>query len=86
MDCNIFIMARSKRKAIYKDKGIRPYWRFVKSRIRQSVRDIARLEDREDYNIPNPKEIINDYDYSDYTFDCEYKYTRSEWEKKLRRK
>lgn len=80
-------MSRSKKKAIYKDKGIRPYWRFVRGRINQDVRSILFLIDKEDYNIANPKEIINDYNYSDYTFDCEYKRTNLKgWREKLTRK
>ena len=80
-------MSRSRKKAIYKDKGIRPYWRFVRGSINNAVRDILHLIDKEDYNIPDPKEIINDYDYSDYTLDYEYRRTESkEWKDKLSRK
>lgn len=79
-------MSRSRKKAIYKDKGVRHYWRFVRGRINQDVRDILSLNDKEDYNITNPKEIICDYIYSDYTFDCEYKKTDSAWREKLTRK
>ncbi len=52
----------------------------------QDIRNILSLSDKEDYNITNPKEIICDYDYSDYTFDCEYKRVDSEWREKLTRK
>ena len=80
-------MSRSKKKAIYKDKGIKPYWRFVRGRINQDIRSILSLIDKEDYNITNPKEIICDYTYSDYTFDCEYRRTElKEWREKLSRK
>lgn len=80
-------MSRSRKKAIYKDKGIRPYWRFVRCRINQDIRSILFLIDKEDYNITNPKEIIRDYTYSDYTFDCEYRRTGlKEWREKLSRK
>jgi hypothetical protein len=80
-------MSRSRKKAIYKDKGIRPYWRHVRRSINNAVRDILHLTDKEDYNIPNPREVVNDYDYSDYTFDCEYKRTElKEWRDKLTRK
>ncbi len=79
-------MSRSRKKAIYKNKGIRPYWRIVRGRINQDIRNILSLSDKEDYNITNPKEIVCDYDYSDYTFDCEYKRVDSEWREKLTRK
>ena len=79
-------MSRSRRKAIYKDKGIRPYWRHVRRSINNAVRDIFHLADKEDYNIPNPREIIDDWEYCDYKFDCEYKQKDSEWKEKLTRK
>lgn len=79
-------MSRSRKKAIYKDKGIRPYWRFVRSSINNSVRGILHLIDKEDYNIPNAREIIDDWEYCDYRFDCEYKCKDSEWKEKLTRK
>lgn len=79
-------MSRSRRKAIYKDKGLRPYWRFVRGGINQAVRSILRLQDKEDYHIPEPKELIDDYRYSDYKIDCEHDWIDHEWRDKLRRK
>lgn len=79
-------MSRSRKKAIYKDKGMRPYWRLVRGRINQDIRNIVSLNDKDDYHITNPREIVCDYDYSDYTFDCEYKRADSEWREKLTRK
>ena len=79
-------MSKSRKKAIYKDKGIRPYWRFVRGRINQDIRNILSLNDKDDYNITNPKEIIDDWEYCDYRFDCEYKCKDSEWKEKLTRK
>ena len=58
-------MSRSKKKAIYKDRGLRSYWKYVRREINNAVRSIIHLIDKEDYSIPDPKEIINDYDYSD---------------------
>ena len=80
-------MSRSRKKAIYKDKGLRPYWKYVRGGINNAVRSILHLIDKEDYSIPDPKEIINDYNYSDYTLDCEYRRTElKEWREKLSRK
>lgn len=79
-------MSRSRKKAIYKDRGLRPYWRYVRSGINKAVRDILYLIDKEDYNIPDPKEIVNDYDYSDYTLNYEYKRVESKEKEKLSRK
>ena len=67
-------MSRSTRKPIIKDrprnhKKSSLYWRSVRSTIKQSIREIAQLEDKEDFEIPNPKEIVNDYNYCDYIFD-----------------
>lgn len=68
-------MSRSYRKAIYKDKGLKKlYWKNVRSRINQVVREIKENPDKE-FEIPDPKQIMNDYDYSDYTID--YEHTRS---------
>lgn len=79
-------MSRSRKKAIYKHRGLRPYWRHVRGGINIAVRDIIRLIDKEDYNIPDPKSIVNDYDYSDYTINCEYRRTEKELKEKLSRK
>lgn len=58
-------MSRSYKLPIIKDKPRNYkksawYWRRVRRVLRQFLY-------REDY-IPEPKEIVNDYDYSDYTF------------------
>ena len=80
-------MSRSRKKAIYKDRGLRPYWKYVRGGINNAVRSILHLIDKEDYSIPDPKEIINDYNYSDYTIDCEYRRTElKDWREKLSRK
>ena len=80
-------MSRSRKKSIYKGRGLKPYWHFVRSRINQSVRGIRDLNDKEDYNIPNSKEIVNDWEYCDYKFNCEYKHKDLKyWKEKLSRK
>lgn len=129
-------MSRSRKKAIYKDKGHRKkdYWRvhrrvnnqILKRNLRSSYKEIYEApvipeidgyyeaivsyqNSRECYeiylenlnvvdsldlehNLKLPKELINDYDYSDYTSDCEFRQisedteTDNEWRKKFRRK
>jgi hypothetical protein len=61
-------MSRSHKKAIIKDrprnnKKSSMYWRVV--------RRVQKLFLRQGKDIPSPKVIYNDYDYSDYTIDCE---------------
>ena len=65
-------MSRSIKQPIYKDKGYRKgdYWRAVRSTINNKVRQILSLNDPDDVVLPNAKEIINDYDYSDYSMDA----------------
>ena len=74
-------MSRSKRLPYYKDKGHK-HANYSKT-IRRVVKHFVRLKysiyafegveyledfDNERINIPNPRTIINDYDYSDYTW------------------
>ena len=72
-------MSRSKRQSIIKDrprnyKKSTAYWRKIR-RIQKIEVDLIKL--KEEIEISNPKEIINDYDYSDYLFrDCGKKYER----------
>ncbi len=62
-------MSRSRRKPIIKDKprneksGAK-YWRAVRRVTKNKVSFLK--EELEDNQIPDPKEIVNDYDYSDY--------------------
>lgn len=66
-------MSRSKKLPWIKDNGGKGmhtlYRRKIKRRIRQAVRDILRLSDVETYDIPNPKTIVNDYNWCDYKFE-----------------
>jgi hypothetical protein len=83
-------MSRSKKLAIIKDKKDNTYWRRIRSRINQIVRQFkdekinrpifhmdndcpedAKILDSED-TIPNPKSLVNDYDYRDYFIDFEF--------------
>ena len=67
----ILIMSRSRKKPIVKDKtGHKWYNRLIKRAVRQVVRQIKYLKDKEDYTIPHLYEKINQYDICDYWFDC----------------
>lgn len=86
-------MSRSKRKAIVKDKGLKClYHKTCRRVIKQSIKRFLK-EDPDIIAIPNPKEIMNDYDYSDYTIDYEYSSwnntsnsSHNDWVEKIRRK
>jgi len=66
-------MSRSKKKAIYKDKGLKKtYHKVVRSNVNQVVRESKKLEDLDEVEIPDEKTIINDYDYCDYSIDAEH--------------
>lgn len=64
-------MSRSKKQPVIKDrprniKKSSKYWRTVRRVINDSVRQM-RYDDLD--ILPEPKEIINDYDYCDYIID-----------------
>lgn len=62
-------MSRSYKKAIVKDRGLKKlYWKIVRRVINERVKKYLNT-DPDDVEIPNPKEIMNDYNYSDYTID-----------------
>lgn len=66
-------MSRSRRKPIVKDrprndKKSSLYWRVVRRVINDKVRQITKSPE-EDVELPEPKEIVNDYDYCDYKID-----------------
>lgn len=71
-------MSRSKRKAIYKDSGVTTaeYWRTIRRIWKQKVDQFYKQENFMywdfDDSLPNPKSLINDYDYCDYIVDYEY--------------
>jgi hypothetical protein len=65
-------MSRSRRQPIVKDrprneKKSSLYWRIVRRVINGKVREIVKNDD--EINLPEPKEIVNDYDYCDYVID-----------------
>lgn len=68
-------MSRSRRKPIIKDgpknyKKSSFYWRQIRRVIKGRVKYLS--ENLEDKQLPDPKEIINDYNYSDYRFDTRF--------------
>ena len=68
-------MSRSRRQPVIKDrprnsKKTAEYWRPVRRVMNQTVRGLNELT--EDDNIPDPKEIVNDYNYSDYNIDYRF--------------
>ena len=68
-------MSKSRKLPIFKDKGLKSiYHRIVKRRIKNYLKsNFLRLQDEDfDCNIPNPKTIVSDCDYSDYTIDLRY--------------
>lgn len=90
-------MSRSYKKAIYKDKGLKDiYWKSIRRTTNQKVKELLKNEIDEVF-LPDPKSLINDYNYCDYTIDYEYNrsfsyfwygkdYDDSKWKNKLRRK
>lgn len=86
-------MSRSRKKAIYKD-GNGPWKtscrriikRAQKNFLRSNLFDIITGEK----SIPDEKSIVNDYTYSDYTYDLEHrnnrKYTDDEGYRELKEK
>lgn len=98
-------MSKSRRLPIDKDHGAArypEYKRKIRRRIRQEVRDILNLIDKESYELPNPRALVNEWDWCDYVFDYrfkrpyhgliwyeseeEYYKDREEYKKKLSRK
>lgn len=68
-------MSRSRRKPIVKDrprneKKSSIYHRTVRRVTNEKIRYLN--EDVDDEILPDPKEIVNDYDYSDYKFDFRF--------------
>lgn len=66
-------MSRSRRKPIVKDrprneKKSTLYWRIVRRVTNGKVKDILKSPD-DNLPLPEPQEIVNDYDYCDYKID-----------------
>jgi hypothetical protein len=75
-------MSRSKKKPVYKDRGYENdiYWRKIRRIIKMAIK-------KESDVLPLPKEIINDYNYSDFKFDYRFELDKEdEWVKRFSRK
>ena len=81
-------MSKSYKKPIHKDKGFMKsaYHKKVRVNVNQALREAKKLEEIEDLILPEAKELINDYDYRDYTSDCRFEEDDDEWKIKLARK
>ena len=82
-------MSRSKKEPIIKERPRNhrkstEYWRRVRRVINQAVRQMF-YKDEEEVVIPNPKQIVNDYDYSDYAMDMREISKPSEREKLVKK-
>jgi hypothetical protein len=86
-------MSRSRKKAIYKDKGenAHTYWRSIRREWKQKIHSNAL---NNDFELRNRNEIVNKYDYCDWTYGAEFQYNGKnrfkpenvKWLVKLRRK
>jgi hypothetical protein len=87
-------MSKSKKKPIVTINGYlkKDYWKTVRRTHKYEIRSKML---NEDFNLTDPKSIINDYDYIDYKSNCEnmtlnllrsYKYLNLEYIKSLKRK
>ena len=66
-------MSRSWKKAITKVKGLKDqYHKKIRRNTKQFVNRFLEDDELNESDIPVAKEIMNDYDYSDYTIDYEY--------------
>ena len=83
-------MSRSRKKPIIKDrprnqKKSSLYWRTIRRVTNEKVRKLN-IEPEND-NLPNPKELINDYTYCDYIIDCRDGWAKgSRYENRAKRK
>ena len=60
-------MSRSRKKPYYKDRGLttHEYWSVVRHEWKQKLNENYY---KDDFYLRNPKSMINDWDYSDYSF------------------
>ena len=75
-------MGKSKKKAIVKDIGHRKndYWQVHRRTNKQILKNAVEIG-AEEVEFLQPKELVNDYDYSDFTIDMEYLPQESEYSK-----
>lgn len=67
-------MSKSYKKPIYKDKGWAKdiYHKKLRVNVNQALREAAKSGDVEDLILPEAREVVNDYEYSDYTWDARF--------------
>jgi hypothetical protein len=60
-------MSRSRKKPYYKDKGMgtHEYWRMIRREWKQ---DLTANYYKDDFQLRSAKSIIEDWNYSDYSF------------------
>ena len=65
-------MGKSRKKAIVKDVGHMKdiYWQIHRRTNKQILKNAVE-NGEEEIDFLHPKELVNDYDYSDWTFDFE---------------
>ena len=69
-------MSKSYKRPIVKDgAGYGKYYRTIKRRVRQYLRESLKRLDDPTFNfiIPKEKELVNDYNVCDWIFDYEHK-------------
>lgn len=74
-------MSRSVKKPIIKDKSRNSKASTYYRRVRRVIKQKLKESDIEEVELPNSKEIVNDYDYMDYKWDL-----RNSKNKKLKTK
>lgn len=68
-------MSRSKKKPVWKDKSDHVWYNRIVRRVqRMQVKQIAQLNDILEYEISQPKELVNDWDICDWKFDYRHPY------------
>lgn len=75
-------MGKSRKKAIVKDVGHMKdvYWQAHRRTNKQIFKNAVE-NGAEEIEFLQPKELVNDYDYSDFTIDMEYLPQESEYGK-----
>jgi len=67
-------MSRSVKKPVYNDSGWmkRGYWKAVRTATKTRVRGLLLTDDLDEavQQIPDPRTVVNDWDYRDYTIDA----------------
>lgn len=61
-------VGNSYRKPYYKQTPTRQYRRRIRRVQKQYIDDIIKLVDNSNYEIPDKREIVNDYDVIDYRY------------------